>query len=160
MAAIRFFVDDRLIEEAGVSPATTLLRYLRDHLGCSGTKEGCAEGDCGACTVAVLEPDDTGRRVYRAINSCLVPLPSLHGRRVYTAEGISRNGRLHQVQRALVDSSGSQCGYCTPGIAVMVAWLNTAGSRMENEPITKLLEGNLCRCTGYQQLIEAVIALR
>ena len=127
-----------------------LLDYLRLELGLKGVKEGCGEGDCGACTVLVDgEP----------MCSCLLLTGVVDGREVTTVEGLPKTF-LTRFSATCAEYGAIQCGYCTPGIAVMVAWLEDVGSEMDDVPITKLLEGNLCRCTGYQQLIEAVKALR
>ncbi len=127
-----------------------LLDYLRLELGLMGVKEGCGEGDCGACTVLVDgEP----------MCSCLLLTGVVDGREVTTVEGLPKTF-LTRFSATCAEYGAIQCGYCTPGIAVMVAWLEAGGSEMDDVPITKLLEGNLCRCTGYQQLIEAVKALR
>ncbi len=127
-----------------------LLDYLRLELGLMGVKEGCGEGDCGACTVLVDgEP----------MCSCLLLTGLVDGREVTTVEGLPK-AFLTRFSATCTEYGAIQCGYCTPGIAVMVAWLEAGGSEMDDVPITKLLEGNLCRCTGYQQLIEAVKALR
>ena len=127
-----------------------LLDYLRLELGLMGVKEGCGEGDCGACTVLVDgEP----------MCSCLLLTGVVVGREVTTVEGLPK-AFLNRFSAICAEYGAIQCGYCTPGIAVMVAWLEDSGSVIDDVPITKLLEGNLCRCTGYQQLIEAVKALR
>ncbi len=97
MDRLRFYLNDRLVEESGLSPTTTVLRYLRDRAHLTGTKEGCAEGDCGACTVAVLEGDGKGGQALRAINSCLLLLPMVQGKRVYTIEALKESGRYHVV---------------------------------------------------------------
>ena len=110
---LHFYVNDILVEVAGLPPTTTLLNYLRQNMLLTGTKEGCAEGDCGACTVVVADQDYNGVPTYRAVNSCLLLVPSLSGKRVYTVEGISRDKQLHPVQDAMIEKLGSQCGYCT-----------------------------------------------
>ena len=124
------------------SPTLTLLEYLR-HSGRVGTKEGCGDGDCGACTVAVVGQGADGRPQYLAMNSCLIPLATMAGREIVTVEGVGKNG-LHPVQTAMVSLGGSQCGYCTPGFIMS---LFTA--YYKNEVNDESLEGNLCRCTGY-----------
>ena len=168
--AIRFWLDDRLVEEVGLPPTTTLLRYLRDHAGQPGTKEGCAEGDCGACTVAILEEKEGGGGRFRAVNSCLLFLPMLQGKRVYTVGALRERGAAmadsasgyHPVQQAMVDTRGSQCGYCTPGI-VMSLFEACYRSDMQGEgagwTIDDQLCGNLCRCTGYRPIREAAEAV-
>lgn len=155
MDPLRFYVNDRLIEEANVSPTTTLLDYLRERLHLSGTKEGCAEGDCGACTVALLEPRDGGAATYRAVNSCLLLLPMLQGRRVYTVEGLRRAGLYHPVQEALVRAMGSQCGYCTPGVVMSMFEACYRDDLREPWQQADQLCGNLCRCTGYRPILQA-----
>ncbi|WP_204138254.1 xanthine dehydrogenase small subunit [Halomicronema sp. CCY15110] len=126
-----------------VSPTQTLLSYLRQH-GYVGTKEGCGDGDCGACTVVMVGADATGQPQYQAVNSCLLPIGSLGGRHIYTVEGIA-NGHLHPVQQAMVDLGGSQCGYCTPGFIMSLF----AGYYSDRVAAEVTVEGNLCRCTGY-----------
>src|SRR5882757_4921081 len=112
--ALEFTLNGRAVRIENYSPNTTLLEYLRG-TGCTGSKEGCAEGDCGACSVAILDRDAHGKTTYRAINSCLVPLPLLASREVISVEGVARSGALHPVQQSMVACHGSQCGYCTPG---------------------------------------------
>jgi xanthine dehydrogenase small subunit len=131
-------------------PTTTLLDWLREEKGLTGTKEGCNEGDCGACTVMVT--DETGAR---ALNACILFLPQLHGRAVRTVEGISGpDGGLHPVQQAMVDHHGSQCGFCTPGFIVSMATAHLNGRTDHDDQ----LAGNLCRCTGYAPIIRAAEA--
>ncbi|MEE3288368.1 MAG: 2Fe-2S iron-sulfur cluster-binding protein [Pseudomonadota bacterium] len=127
-----------------------LLDYLRTELGLTGVKEGCGEGDCGACTVLVEG---------QPMCSCLLLTGVLDGREITTIEGLPETF-LAQFSAACAENGAVQCGYCTPGIAVMAAWLQAGGSEVSAQPITKLLEGNLCRCTGYQQIIEALSALQ
>src|SRR5512139_4275182 len=114
---IRFVLDGEIRTIEGVAPTTTVLNYLRESLGRTGTKEGCAEGDCGACTVVLGELD--GDRVrFRAVNACILFAPMLDGRALFTVESLGREGDLHPVQQAMVDSHGSQCGFCTPGFVM------------------------------------------
>ncbi|MDY7229054.1 xanthine dehydrogenase small subunit [Hyalangium rubrum] len=155
MDRLRFYLNDRLVEESGLSPTTTLLRYLRERAHLTGTKEGCAEGDCGACTVAVLEQDGKGAQALRAINSCLLLLPMLQGKRVYTVEALKESGKYHVVQEELSKALGSQCGYCTPGVAM--AMLEACHRKDFDEPwkLDAQMCGNLCRCTGYRPIREA-----
>jgi xanthine dehydrogenase small subunit len=144
---------------SGLDPATTLLDYLRRERRLMGTKEGCAEGDCGACTVTVGELTADGIR-YRALNACILLMPMLEGRSVTTVEHLRRkDGPLHPVQQALVDMHGSQCGYCTPGFAMSLytAYLTEPGRR--TTPVDDLLAGNLCRCTGYGPIVNAARAI-
>ncbi len=137
------------VELSGTAPTESLLRWL-NRRGMSGTKEGCADGDCGACTVAVIEQDAEGRARFSACNSCLMPMGTLPGREVITVEALADASGLHPVQTALVACSGSQCGYCTPGF-VMSLFAGYYGSEL-NDLTT---EGNLCRCTGYKPIREA-----
>ncbi|MEO1306710.1 MAG: xanthine dehydrogenase small subunit [Pseudomonadota bacterium] len=135
---------------ANAPPTTTLLDWLRENQGLSGTKEGCNEGDCGACTVMVT--DGAGSR---ALNACILFLPQLTGKAVRTVEGISGpNEEIHPVQKALVDHHGSQCGYCTPGFVVSMAVSHLNGSENHADQ----LAGNLCRCTGYAPILKAASA--
>ena len=153
---IEFYLNDRLVRVQNVSPNTTLLNFLRSELGQTGTKEGCAEGDCGACTVAIQMWTQEEKGTYRSINSCIVPLPSMHQRRIYTVEGLKQRGEYHPVQKAMVDALGSQCGYCTPGFVMS---LFTACYRDDlNEEWQKedQICGNLCRCTGYRPIRDAL----
>lgn len=174
MEAVRLHVNGQLREVYGVSPTTTLLEWLRGPAGLPGTKEGCAEGDCGACTVVVVDPDAPGGPRLRAVNSCLLLLPLLHGKHVITVEGLRQAGRApdpaaaaevglrpggnaawHPVQEALVAALGSQCGYCTPGVIMSMV---EACYRDDLDAAWKLDDqmcGNLCRCTGYRPIREA-----
>ena len=132
-------------------PTTTLLDWLRETRGLTGTKEGCNEGDCGACTVMVTPPDGPPQ----ALNACILFLPQLHGKAVRTVEGIAApDGRLHPVQEAMVAHHGSQCGFCTPGFVVAMAAAHARG-RTDHED---QLAGNLCRCTGYAPILRAARA--
>ncbi len=154
---IRFNLNGTWVELTDVSPTLTLLRYLRDHQGLVGTKEGCAEGDCGACTVAVVEHGAAGPE-YRAVNSCLLLLPMVHGKHVVTVEGLKR-GAPHPAQFAMARALGSQCGYCTPGI---VMTMFEATYRADLDAPWKLddqLCGNLCRCTGYRPIRDAAVEI-
>ncbi len=137
-----------------VEASQSLLRWLRQqHL--SGTKEGCGDGDCGACTVVLVEPDGAGGSRLVAVNSCLLPMGALAGREVLTVEALAEGDALHPVQQALVEHAGSQCGYCTPGIVMSLF----AGLH-EGELTDCTTEGNLCRCTGYRPIRDATAALR
>ena len=142
---------------SGLIPTTTVLTYLRSLPGRKGTKEGCAEGDCGACTVALGELAADGRLRYTAIDSCLVFLPMLHGKQLITVESLSPvEGPLHPVQQAMVETDGSQCGYCTPGfIMSMFALYKKNTGQPSRAEIDDALTGNLCRCTGYRPIVEA-----
>ena len=144
---ITFLLNGESVEVDGVGPTTTLLDWLRETRGLTGTKEGCNEGDCGACTVMVTD----GERA-RALNACILFLPQLHGKAVRTVEGVSGpDGQLHPVQEAMVDNHGSQCGFCTPGFVVSMA---TAHLNRQTDHDDQLA-GNLCRCTGYAPIVRA-----
>ena len=148
-------LDGKTVRTAGVAPTTTVLQFLRDGLGRTGTKEGCAEGDCGACTVVVGEL--TGARIrYSAVNSCIRFLPTLDGKELVSVESLKApDGTLHPVQRAVVDCHGSQCGFCTPGFVMSLFALYQNQERAERGEVVSALAGNLCRCTGYRPIIEA-----
>lgn len=136
-------------------PTETLLDYLRLREGSTGTKEGCCEGDCGACTVVVGK--ETGGDIdYRPINSCITLLGMVNGMDVITVDDLARNGKLHPVQQALVDKHGSQCGFCTPGFVMsLFALYESEAEPADRKTITDQLAGNLCRCTGYKPIVEA-----
>ncbi|MFT4069588.1 xanthine dehydrogenase small subunit [Paraburkholderia sp.] len=157
---IRFYHQGSVREVAGVPATRTVLQHLREDLRCTGTKEGCAEGDCGACTVVVGELDARGGLALKAVNACIQFLPTLDGRALFTVEDLrAANGALHPVQQALVDCHGSQCGFCTPGF-VMSMWAlyenQPAGAGLPaRDEINAALSGNLCRCTGYRPIVEA-----
>ncbi len=147
---ITFLLNGESVELRNVSPTATLLDWLREERGLTGTKEGCNEGDCGACTVMV-----TDARSARALNACILFLPQLDGCAVRTVEGISApDGQLHPVQQAMIDHHGSQCGFCTPGSIVSMAVAHLNGDRNHDDA----LAGNLCRCTGYAPIIRAAQA--
>jgi xanthine dehydrogenase small subunit len=139
---LTFTINGELICLTNVSPSMTLLQYLQQ-TGRTGTKEGCGDGDCGACTVAVISQGTDGRAHYQAMNSCLIPLGSVAGRQIITVEGVA-DGQLHPVQAAMVQTGGSQCGYCTPGfiMSMFAAYYDRSLDDLA-------VEGNLCRCTGY-----------
>ena len=143
---IRFSLNGETIE-VEAPPTTTLLDWLREARGLTGTKEGCNEGDCGACTVMVTDADGA-----RTLNACILFLPQLHGKAVRTVEGIAGpDGALHPVQQAMIDQHGSQCGFCTPGFIVSMAAAHLNGRRDHDD----VLAGNLCRCTGYAPIVRA-----
>ena len=152
---IRIVLNDQPVEIDGVSPMTTLLDWLREHRGLKGTKEGCAEGDCGACTV-VLERSD-GRR--EPINACIALLGQIDGQAVRTVEGLrGPDGGPHAVQRAMAEADATQCGFCTPGFVMSAIELAKKHPDPSEETIRSELDGNLCRCTGYHNIVKAVQA--
>ena len=155
--AIEFRLNGRTVRVEDVSPNTTLLEYLRG-AGLTGAKEGCAEGDCGACSVAIIDRDSEGRPCYRAINSCLVPLSLMAGRDIVSVEGVASSGKLHPVQEKMVDGHGSQCGYCTPGFVMSLFEGYYRGDIRKADQLDDQLCGNLCRCTGYRPIRDAAIA--
>ena len=152
---IRFVLDGEIIEARDVAPTTTLLQYLRNTLGRTGTKEGCAEGDCGACTVVLGElSGDTIR--YRSVNACIQFLPTVDGKEVVTVESLSTSpAALHPVQQAMVDQHASQCGFCTPGVVMSLFGLYLNQPDALRPQVLNALSGNLCRCTGYRPIIDA-----
>lgn len=143
---------------SGVRPHTTLLGWLRDE-GLTGCKEGCAEGECGACAVLMARPTEGGGTRLESVNACLVLLGTLNGQEVVTAEGLGAPGQLHPVQRELAARGGSQCGYCTPGFVVSMAAEYYRENRPADEFDIHALSGNLCRCTGYRPIADAANAL-
>jgi xanthine dehydrogenase small subunit len=153
---LRFLLDGVWVHVSGVSPQTTVLEYLREHLGRTGTKEGCAEGDCGACTVVLAEPAADGGLAWKPINACIRLLPTIHGKALVTVESLRlAGGALHPVQQALVDCHGSQCGFCTPGFAMALFGMYKNTPRRDRAAVDDALSGNLCRCTGYRPIIAA-----
>ncbi|MDF4210960.1 xanthine dehydrogenase small subunit [Pseudomonas protegens] len=156
---IQFLLNQELRSEHALDPNLTVLNYLREHLGKPGTKEGCASGDCGACTVVVgeLQTDAQGGESirYRSLNSCLTFVSSLHGKHLISVEGLKHQGQLHSVQQAMVDCHGSQCGFCTPGFVMSLFALQKNSSQPDANKAHEALAGNLCRCTGYRPILAA-----
>lgn len=151
MAGIAFLLNGTPVRVEGEPPTRTLLDWLREGRGLCGTKEGCNEGDCGACTVMVTDAEGS-----RALNACILFLPQLDGKAVRTVEGLSGpDGAMHPVQAAMVAHHGSQCGFCTPGFVVSMAVGHLNGRRDHDD----VLAGNLCRCTGYAPIIRAAEAV-
>ena len=153
--AIRFILDGELVEIENIDPTRTVLQYLREDIGRVGSKEGCAEGDCGACTVVIGEAVDQRIR-FRAVNACIQFMPTLDGKILFTVESLrySRE-QLHPVQQSMVDYHGSQCGFCTPGFIMSMFALYKTDADPDRKAIDDALSGNLCRCTGYRSIIEA-----
>jgi xanthine dehydrogenase small subunit len=156
-SSIRFVLDGQVIEIDDVDPTRTVLQFLREDLGRKGTKEGCAEGDCGACTVVVAEVNRDGDDLsLKAINSCIQFLPTIDGKELITVESLAAAGAdLHPVQRAMVENHGSQCGFCTPGFVMSLFALYKSKQNPSRQEIDDALAGNLCRCTGYRPIVAA-----
>lgn len=178
---IRFFHQGRIVDISGVHPTRSVLDWLREDARCTGTKEGCNEGDCGACTVVIGELAEPGEKGaigglrLQTVNACIQFLPTLHGKALFTVEDLKTQcghsheahhphdkhpvQRLHPVQQAMVDCHGSQCGFCTPGF-VMSLWSTyehhqAGGTRPTRQQLADDLSGNLCRCTGYRSILDA-----
>ena len=151
MASVEFTLNDRHVTVADPDPTLTFLEWLRESRMLTGTKEGCNEGDCGACTVMVTGLE-SGMARSRAVNSCILFLPQLDRKAVRTVEGVSApDGRLHPVQQAMIDHHGSQCGFCTPGFVMSLVAAHVNGNVQHDDA----LAGNLCRCTGYAPIVRA-----
>ena len=147
---IEFLLNGEAVTVEGNSPTRTLLDYLREECGLTGTKEGCNEGDCGACTIMITDDDGT-----KALNACILFLPQLHGKSVRTVEGLAApDGTLHPVQSEMIENHGSQCGFCTPGFIMSMAAAHQNGETNHDD----VMAGNLCRCTGYVPIIRAARA--
>ena len=144
---IKFRLNGREVE-LDVPPGRRLLDLLREDLGLTGTKEGCGEGECGACAVIV----DGKLRL-----SCLTAAIQVDGKEVLTVEGLAKDGKLHPIQEALVETAGLQCGFCTPGFVMAAYALLLENPRPTREEVRAWLSGNLCRCTGYERIVDAVL---
>jgi xanthine dehydrogenase small subunit len=156
---IRFLRHGKVVKLSGVSPTVTLLDYLRLTERATGTKEGCAEGDCGACTV-VLRRLRGERLVYEPVNACILFVGQVDGCEIITVEDLARDGMLHPVQQAMVDLHGSQCGFCTPGfvMALFALYHRTDRRAVDRQRVNDWIAGNLCRCTGYRPIVDAALA--
>ena len=144
---VKFTLNGKKVE-VKVKPNTTLLDLLRRKLKITSVKRGCERGECGACTVLIDN---------QPVNSCLVLAPQVDGKNVVTIEGIVKNGELHPIQEAFIETGAVQCGFCTPGIILTLKALFDSNPDPSEEDIRKAIEGNLCRCTGYTKIIEAAI---
>lgn len=154
---IQFLMNGRIHTE-NLPDDTTVLQYLRRDAGRCGTKEGCASGDCGACTVVLAEPQgDT--LSYRTVNACLTFMPAVHGKQLITVEDLKHRGELHHVQQAMVDNHASQCGFCTPGFVMSLFALEKQKQTFDVAHTQHALSGNLCRCTGYRPIMAAAQAV-
>ena len=170
---MQFVINNTKINDDAIPPDLTLLRYLREHKKLCGTKEGCASGDCGACTVMLgsLVHKDGGDVIeYKTVNSCIAPAAASAGKHIVTIEHLNQHQQLHPAQAAMVDCHGSQCGFCTPGFVVSLACMHeqntlsydasapspqTSTTQIKREEVSEAISGNLCRCTGYRPIVDA-----
>jgi len=155
---IQFLMNGRIHTETDLPADTTVLQYLRRDAGRCGTKEGCASGDCGACTVVLAEPEGDTLK-YRTVNACLTFMPAIQGKQLITVEDLRHRGELHHVQQAMVDHHASQCGFCTPGFVMSLFALEKQKSAFDVAHTQHALSGNLCRCTGYRPIMAAAQAI-
>ncbi|MCP1314672.1 xanthine dehydrogenase small subunit [Halomonas sp. 707D7] len=159
MATVEFILNG-VPTRCETAPDTSILTLLRDTLGYKGTKEGCASGDCGACTVAIR---DTPQAAFATLNACITPAHQLQGRHLVTVEGLESEQDLHPAQQAMIECHGSQCGFCTPGIVMSLFTLHREASRgapFTSETLEEALGGNLCRCTGYRPIRDAALSMQ
>ncbi len=156
---IKFLLNNELVKIENLDPNKTVLQYLREEQFKSGTKEGCASGDCGACTVvlAELDSENPAQLTYKSINSCITFVGNLHGKQLITVEDLKEGAKLHHAQQTIVDNHGSQCGFCTPGFVMSSFALHKQNNKPNRAEVLEALAGNLCRCTGYRSIIEAAI---
>ncbi|UUO22099.1 xanthine dehydrogenase small subunit [Colwellia sp. M166] len=158
LSAVRFLLNNDVVVIENIDPNLTVLQYLRDERFKSGTKEGCASGDCGACTVVLAELSKDNQALnYKSINACISFVGSLHGKQLITVEDLKQGAKLHHVQQAMVDNHGSQCGFCTPGFVMSSFALHKQNSTPDRAQVLEALAGNLCRCTGYRSIIDAAL---
>ena len=155
---IQFLLNNKIYKIKNPDPNKTILSYVRDDLKKTGTKEGCAEGGCGACTI-VLGELNKNKIIYKAINACISFLPILNGKQLILVEDLTNDNKLHPVQEAMVKFHGSQCGFCTPGFTMSLFSMHKNFKLINNQVIDEALSGNLCRCTGYRPIIDAAKSL-
>ena len=153
---IRFLKNQTVHEIQELDPNTSVLDYLREQLCLPGTKEGCASGDCGTCTIVLGEPASNGIR-YKAVNACLLPIGTLHGKQLITVEDLSSRKVLHPAQQVIVEHHASQCGFCTPGCVMSMFALQKNNPLPDRQNIVDALGGNICRCTGYEPIVDAIL---
>ncbi|NRA21642.1 MAG: xanthine dehydrogenase small subunit [Oceanospirillaceae bacterium] len=152
---IEFLLNNEIVCLTDINPNTTVLQYLRDQQQRCGTKEGCASGDCGACTVVTVELDAQHTLQYKNINACITLISALHGKQLISIEDLKVEQQLHSTQQAMVDTDGSQCGFCTPGFVMSLFALQKHQSGYDKHAVQQALAGNLCRCTGYRAIDSA-----
>ena len=157
---ISFVLNGRIHHSSGCAGDMTLLDWLRDQPHLRGTKQGCGEGDCGACTVSIARPDAKGNLVYRPVNACILFMGMVNGAAIRTVEGLATcDNQLHPVQEAMVKNDASQCGFCTPGFVMTLYTAYQNGSGLSPEEVDDTIAGNLCRCTGYRPIVAAAASL-
>ena len=154
--ALQFLRRGKIVTLGSFEPDQTLLDFLRLDEKSKGTKEGCNEGDCGACTVVLGRPQNGAMR-YQAVNACILLLGQIHGAELITVEDLSEGGKLHAVQQAMVEAHASQCGFCTPGFVMSLFALGHENQKPTREDIVTKIAGNLCRCTGYRPIVDAAL---
>jgi xanthine dehydrogenase small subunit len=156
---VRFLLNNDVVTIENIDPNLTVLQYLREVQFNTGTKEGCASGDCGACTVvlATLDSEHENKLSYKSINACITFVGNLHGKQLITVEDLKDGAKLHHAQQTLVDNHGSQCGFCTPGFVMSSFALHKQHKSPTRTQVLEALAGNLCRCTGYRSIIEAAM---
>ncbi len=153
---VRFVSRGQVVTVAPDVPHTmTVLEYLRTRLRRTGSKEGCAEGDCGACTVVVAEAGSDGKLRHRAVNACILFVHQLDGKALFTVDDLADGDKLHPVQQSMVEAHGSQCGFCTPGFVMSLFGYYKTHEKADDSSLKDALAGNLCRCTGYRPILEA-----